>query len=106
MKVSIIVPTKNSEEFIDRVLVNLINQHYTDMEIIVVDNFSTDSTRERVLPFVDQFYECGPERTAQVNQGILMAKGELIYVTGSDMCRDYDFIKDCVNKIKEGYDAV
>jgi glycosyltransferase involved in cell wall biosynthesis len=104
--VSVVIPTKNSEEFIDRVIVNLLNNHYHDVEIIVVDNFSTDSTRERVLPFVDQFYEIGPERTAQVNYGISKAKGELIYVTGSDMCRDYDFIKECVAKIQDGYDAI
>ena len=106
MKVSVVIPTKNSEEFIDRVIVNLLNQHYHDMELIVVDNFSTDSTRDRVLEFVDQFYQVGPERVAQVNYGISKAKGELIYVTGSDMTRDYDFIKECAAKIKEGYDAV
>lgn len=106
MLVSVVIPTKNSEEFIDRVIVNLLNQHYSDMEIIVVDNYSTDSTEKRVLPFVDQFYKCGPERTAQANLGISMAKGELIYLTGSDMCRDYDFIKECVAKIQEGYDAI
>ena len=76
------------------------------METIVVDNYSTDSTKESVLPFVDKFYECGPERTAQANYGIAHAEGELIYLTGSDLYRDYDLIKECVAKINQGYDAV
>lgn len=106
MKVSIVVPTKNSAEFIDRVITNLIEQIYPDTELIVVDNYSTDKTKDKVIPFVDLFIECGPERTAQANMGVKFASGELIYLTGSDMTRDYDFIKECVKKIDEGYDAV
>lgn len=105
-KVSVVVPTKNSSEFIDRVLANLMEQLYSEVEVIVVDNFSTDTTKKQVLPFVDKFYEYGPERTAQANYGIKHASGDLIYLTGSDMCRDYGFIKECVEKINEGYDAI
>lgn len=105
-KVSVIVLTKNSEEFIDRVVANLLEQLYDNMEVIIVDNYSTDSTRKRTEHLVDKFIECGPERTAQANCGVRNASGELIYVTGSDMCRDYDFIKQCVQRIQDGYDAV
>ena len=106
MKVSCVVPTRNSEEFIDRALVSVLNQSYFDTEVIVVDNFSTDRTKEKALRFVDKFYEYGMERTAQANYGISQATGDLIYLTGSDMTRDYNFIKQCVAKINEGYDAV
>ena len=106
MLVSVIIPTKNSAKFIDQVIVNLLNQHYHDMEIIVVDNFSTDDTKERVAPFVDMVLEKGPERVAQTNYAISKCNGELIYVTGSDMMRDYDFIKECVATIQKGYDAI
>ncbi len=106
IKVSIIIPTHNSEKFIDRVIVNILNQSYQDIELIVVDNYSTDRTKEKALRFVDKFYEFGSERTAQANYGISKATGDLIYLTGSDMTRDYDFIKECVKKIEEGYDAV
>ncbi len=106
MRVSAVIPTKNSSEFIDRVLVNIMNQHYADIEIIVVDNFSSDTTAKQAEPFVDKILFKGPERTAQANWGIKHSTGELIYLTGSDMCRDYNFIKDCVKKIEEGYDAV
>jgi len=106
MKVSVIVLSRNSSEHIDRAIVSLLNQHYYDMEVIVVDNFSTDGTRERVEPLVDLVLLKGPERTAQANYGISKARGEMIYLTASDMTRDYDFIKECVDKIREGYDAI
>lgn len=106
MRVTVVVPTKNSEEFIDRSLVSILNQSYNDIELIVVDNFSTDSTKQRVLHLVDGFLEKGPERTAQANWGIQNSTGEIIYLTGSDMTRDYDFIKKGVEKIKEGFDAI
>ena len=106
MKVSVIITTRNSAEFIDRSIVSLINQQYEDMELIVVDNFSTDTTRDQVMPFADKVFLKGAERTAQANYGIKFSEGELIYLTGSDMTRDYEFIQECVKKIEEGYDAV
>jgi glycosyltransferase involved in cell wall biosynthesis len=106
MKVSCIIPTRNSEQFIDRSIVSVLNQSYHDIELIVVDNFSVDSTFRRSAPYVDMFLTKGPERTTQANYAIGKASGELIYLTGSDMTRDYDFIKECVEKIKECYDAI
>lgn len=105
MKVSIIVPTRNSEEFILECLFNLKKQDYKDIEIIVVDNFSTDNT-EVFSDTADLFLKKGPERTAQANYAISKATGDLIYLTGSDMVRDLDFISQCVAKIKDGYDAI
>ena len=68
--VSIIVPTRNSEEFLDRVLINLMKQTYENKEIIVVDNFSTDNTPQIAKRWADAFYQIGPERATQVNYGI------------------------------------
>ena len=105
-KVSVIICTKNSEEFIDRSIVSVLNQHYDNIELIVVDNYSTDTTRTRVINLVDKLLIYGPERTAQANYGISRATGEIIYLTGSDMTRDYNFIKEGVKKLQQGYDAI
>lgn len=106
MKVSIIVPTFNSGEFLEKVLCNLKVQTYIDKEIIVVDNFSTDNTMEIARRYADKVYQTGPERTAQANYGIKQAKGEVIYLTGSDMTRDYDYISQALEKLESGYAAV
>lgn len=108
MKVSVVVPTKNSGKFLRRCLVNLCchNWFRFGVEIIIVDNFSVDDTPEIAREFTDKFYQMGPERTAQANYGISKATGDIIYLTGSDMTRDYGFIKEGVDKINEGYDAI
>jgi teichuronic acid biosynthesis glycosyltransferase TuaG len=45
-KVSIIIPTYNCESFIDKTIQSVINQTYTDWELVIVDDFSKDRTRE------------------------------------------------------------
>ena len=43
-KISIIVPVYNSEKYIEKCLKSLLNQTYKNIEILIVDNNSTDST--------------------------------------------------------------
>lgn len=104
--VSIIVPTYNSQEFLDRVLINLQEQDYKNKEIIVVDNFSTDCTPEIACRWATHFFQIGPERAQQMNYGIEKAKGTVIYVTGSDMLRDMEYVSRGVRAILRGYHAV
>jgi len=110
-KVSIILPCKNSEEFLDRVIINLIEQTYDKKEIVIVDNFSTDSTPRIAKRWAEKFdyikfYQIGPERAHQMNFGIDKAKGKIIYLTGSDMLRDPDYVEQGVKKLQEGYPAI
>jgi glycosyltransferase involved in cell wall biosynthesis len=65
--VSIIIPTKNSAEFLEQCLISIKNQSYKNIEIIVVDNFSKDSTREIAKRYGATIYLKGPERSAQRN---------------------------------------
>ena len=44
LKYSVIIPVYNVEKYIDRCLKSIISQNYDDLEIIVVDNGSTDSS--------------------------------------------------------------
>ena len=44
MFISVIVPVYNVEEYLDKCLESLLNQHYSDMEIVVVDDKSTDGS--------------------------------------------------------------
>ena len=45
-KVSIIIPTYNSARFIDRTIQSILDQTYTDWELILIDDCSPDNTRE------------------------------------------------------------
>lgn len=104
--VSIIVPTKNSSRLLDACLTSVKNQTYGNIELIVVDNFSTDTTAEIAQKYGGVVYEKGPERSAQVNYGVSQAKGEYVYKIDSDFVLDPHVVEECVAKAEEGYDAV
>lgn len=105
--VSVVIPTMNSAQHLKVTLESLKKQTYPNVEIIVVDNFSTDNTRDIAVQFNATVYTIGPERASQDNYGIKMANGEFIYLTGSDMIIDKDYIEQAVDKcLNTGYDAI
>lgn len=55
MKFSIIVPNYNSEKWIEKLLNSILEQTYTDYELIIVDDMSTDRSVEIVENYVDKF---------------------------------------------------
>jgi len=104
--VSVIVPTKNSSKTLEKCLVSVKNQTYKNIELIVVDNNSTDNTKEIALRYTNKVFNLGPERSAQVNFGVENANGEFVYKIDSDFILDRDVVLQCVNEIKNGFDAV
>lgn len=105
--VSVIVPTRNSMNHMEECLQSIREQSYSNIEIIVVDNYSNDRTIEIAERYADFVYHKGPERCAQVNYGVEKATGKYIYFTGSDLRSDPDLIEQAVRKCEEeGYDAV
>lgn len=104
--VSVIIPTKNSARTLNRCLASIKNQSYKDIELIVVDNNSTDRTKEIAKKYTTNVYNFGPERSAQRNFGAKKAKGNLIYFVDSDFLLQQNVIKECVEKISECFDAI
>jgi len=96
-KASVIVPTKNSAEFLEACLMSIRNQSYKNIELIVVDNFSTDDTPKIAKKYADKFLSKGPERTAQRNYATTKAKGEYIAFIDSDMEVGAKVIEQCVD---------
>lgn len=94
--VSITVVTYNSGRFIKRCLESALEQNYSPMEVIVVDNASTDGT----IDILEQFSErCRIHYNQQntgfaggQNQAIALSSGEWILTLNPDVLLEKDFI--------------
>lgn len=99
--VTIVVPTKNSSKTIEDCLRSLTRQTYNHLEIIVIDNNSTDSTKQVAEKFTDLVFNLGPERSVQRNFGVRKASGEYVVIIDSDMVLAPEVIGECVEKISQ-----
>lgn len=89
-QLSIIIPAYNAEKYIDETLKSAVSQTLRDKEIIVVDDGSTDHTREIIYQYRNHplvsVYENGVNRGANYtyNYGVLQAKGEYLTFLDAD----------------------
>jgi len=105
--VSVIIPTKNSSKTLEACLESIKNQTYKNIELIVVDNNSTDNTKEIAKKYTDKVFNFGPERSAQRNFGAKQASGEFLLIHDSDIYFNVDSVKECVElSEKENCDAI
>jgi glycosyltransferase involved in cell wall biosynthesis len=90
-KISVIIPTYNRANFIRNTIISVINQTYTDWELLVIDDGSTDNTHEIVDEFINKdsrikyFYQensGGP--SSPKNLGIEKAEGVYVAFLDSD----------------------
>jgi len=87
--VSVITPVYNCERFIGETIHSVLQQHYPNLEYIVLDDGSTDRTGEiiqsrfRGYPLhYERHDNCGEAKT--VNRGFAMAQGEYVMVVNAD----------------------
>jgi glycosyltransferase involved in cell wall biosynthesis len=96
--VSIIVPVFNEEKVIGRLLESAKRQIYKEIEVIVVDDASTDNTVIEAKKFTDLvFKRKHAERSAQRNFGAKMAKGKYLLFLDADMELTPRVVKECVD---------
>ena len=93
--VSIIIPVFNEQKVLTNCLESLKSQSYKPLEIIVVDDGSTDNTLQitkkfKVIAIVQNHKGPGPAR----NLGAKKARGEILVFVDADMTFDRNFIKD------------
>ena len=89
--VSIITPSYNSSKFIEECINSVINQSFVDWEMIIVDDYSTDNSRDLILKFAKEDNRINPifldenvGGAAARNIAIREAKGKYIAFLDSD----------------------
>ena len=104
---SVIIPTYNAQLTISVCLDSIINQDYTNVEIIIIDGLSTDETiniaKEKYTYFKNITWLSEPDRGIYdaMNKGIKLAKGDWLYFLGSDdFLIDHLVLSDIANVFK------
>ena len=89
--VSIVIPSYNHEKYITQCLESALNQTWQNIEILVVDDGSTDNTRAILEGFghyqnIHLHFQENKGSSAAINRGIALAKGTYISILNSDDC--------------------
>lgn len=106
-KVSIVIPIYNSQEWLERCLNSLFNQSYKNIEIIAINDGSTDNSLNILkklqkehsnMIIVDKKNE-GIAKTR--NHGIKIATGKYIMFIDNDDFVDFDYVEKYINQIQK-----
>ena len=107
-QVSVIIPVFNTEEYLPKCISSIINQTIKNIEIICVNDCSTDNSLKILQNFskqdiririVDLKENKGVSNAR--NTGIDLAQGEYIYFIDSDDWIDTNYLEEMLTKIKE-----
>ena len=99
--ISIVITTKNEEKHIRNCLLSIKEQTYPNIEIIVVDNASSDRTKEIAKEYTNLVFDKGPERSSQRNYGMIkIARGQYVMFVDADMIFSPCLINSCIKQIK------
>ncbi len=97
--ISIVIPTYNSSKFMPDLLESIFKQAVDDMEVIIVDDCSTDNTVEIVKKYPVRMVQMerngGPAKAR--NRGVKEAKGDIIFFLDSDVI----VLNGTVREVKE-----
>jgi len=111
-KVSVIIPTFNCGSYISEGIDSALNQTFKDFEIIIVDDGSTDNTKEIVQEYIEKhpkiikyFYQSNQGVASARNKGIMESKGEYIAILEADDVWLPEKIRMQVKILNENSDA-
>jgi hypothetical protein len=90
--VSVVVTTKNSGRTLEACLASVRAQSHPSVELVLVDNSSTDDTLVLAQRYCDVVATIGPERSAQRNHGASLSHGEILMFIDSDMVLDAEIV--------------
>lgn len=105
MKISVIIPVYNTENYIKKCIDSVLAQTYSDLEIIVIDDGSTDGSlnicrkMEKNDSRVIVFHQENSGVSSARNKGLEMASGEWVSFLDSDDYLDEDFYETLIDAV-------
>ena len=111
-KISFIIPVYNGEKTLAACLDSVLKQDFSDCEVIIVDNNSTDKTKENIARFLKQsekfsyVFESNRGRANARNAGVDAARGEIIAMIDADCIAPTDWLKKISEPIISGEESV
>lgn len=114
--ISILIPTYNNKDYISNLLNSILEQTYKSVEIIIIDDGSTDSTQEVVLQYEKKYEEKGyilkyiwqenQGQSVAINNGLKLVEGEyLAWPDADDFYIDSRALEKMVNTLESNEDA-
>jgi glycosyltransferase involved in cell wall biosynthesis len=109
--VSIILPVFNGEKYLHQAIISILGQNYAHWELVVVDDGSTDGTREIVKELqsrdkrIQYHYQENAKLPAALNKGHELSTGEFITWTSDDNILKPDFLEVLVAEISNRPDV-
>ena len=111
-KVSVVLPTYNGEKYIAKAIESVLKQSYTDFELIIVDDCSTDRTTEIIADYAKQDSrvkvirnEKNSKLPKSLNNGFKYATGTFYTWTSDDNLYKTDALKVMVSLLEEKPDV-
>ena len=105
IKVSIVIPTYNREKYITKCIDSIINQTLKEIEIIIIDDGSTDNTEKIIKNYNDKRIKYIKKDNTGIgdtrNRGIKESTGEYISFVDIDDYIDITMLEKCYNKAKK-----
>ncbi|WP_394871368.1 glycosyltransferase family 2 protein [Clostridium butyricum] len=111
-KVTIIVPIYNIEKYLKRCIESIINQSYANIEIILVNDGSTDNSKKIIGEFSDMdkrikiINKTNGGLSSARNAGLGISSGDYIMFVDGDDWIDKNCVEKCLDNIEEDTDAV
>lgn len=106
--VSIVVPCYNHEKYVEGALLSVINQTYRHIQLIVVDDGSTDNTAQVARSFLDKrspsslfVHQRNKGAAETINLGLNVSRGKYVNILNSDDFFDPTRIERCVEAAEQ-----
>ena len=103
--ISIIIPAYNAADYLAQTIESVLNQTYSDFELILIDDGSTDRTREIIKDYqckdarIKYFYKENGGVSSARNLGLQKATGDFVSFLDSDDLWDRRFLELMYHKL-------